>query len=98
WATVASARPHASAAPSAYAPGSAATAAVEPPACSGEIHLYAAHGWVVSGGPSPVQAPGRYRWPCGRYSLTAISRVDPADRRSAQATVRDGASAVVDLR
>ena len=56
------------------------------------------HGWVISGGPSPVQAPGRYDWPCGTYALKALSRLNPKDSRSMTITVREGAPGVVDLR
>lgn len=54
--------------------------------------------YVVSGGPSVVQSPGVYTWRCGSYSLNAVSRADPADKKSARVTVRDGGSATVDLR
>jgi len=64
----------------------------------GDIHLYANHGWVVSGGPGPVQAPGRYRWPCGAYQLRALSRMDPAEQRQLSATVERDHTTVVDLR
>jgi len=66
--------------------------------CRGPVHLYASHGWVVTGGPATVQAPGRYEWPCGSFALTAVSRVDPSDTRRATANVRPGAPAVIDLR
>jgi len=67
-------------------------------ACMGSLHLYAAHGWLVSGGPTVVQAPGRYRWPCGAYSLRATSRVDAGVSRSHAVVVREGATSLVDLR
>jgi hypothetical protein len=76
----------------------------EPPAagagsaCRGQLHLYATHGWLLSGGPGSVQAPGRYDWPCGTYGLKAVSRVDPSDVRSLSVTIREGTAGVVDLR
>jgi hypothetical protein len=62
------------------------------------VHLYASHGWSVSGGPSTVQAPGRYRWPCGSYALRASSRLDPSESRQLSATVQQGQTVVLDLR
>jgi serine/threonine-protein kinase len=77
----------------------------EPPAppasgspCRGQLHLYASHGWLLSGGPGAVQAPGRYDWPCGTYGLKASSRLDPADVKSVTVTIREGTPGVVDLR
>jgi serine/threonine-protein kinase len=66
--------------------------------CEGDLHLYASHGWTVSGGPSNVQAPGRYRWPCGSYALRALSRLDPAVTKPLSVVVRQGQTAIVDLR
>jgi serine/threonine-protein kinase len=68
------------------------------PGCRGQVHLYATHGWVVSGGPTPVQAPGRYDWPCGTYTLKAVSRVDPVQTRVLSISVREGSPGIVDLR
>jgi len=66
--------------------------------CRGQLHLYATHGWLLSGGPGSVQAPGRYDWPCGSYALKAVSRVDSGDVRSVTVTIREGTPGVVDLR
>ena len=65
--------------------------------CHGQLHLYAAHGWLLSGGPSIVQAPGRYNWPCGTYTLRASSRTN-SESRSIGVTIRDSAPEIVDLR
>jgi serine/threonine protein kinase len=67
-------------------------------ACRGQLHLYATHGWLLSGGPGSVQAPGRYDWPCGTYGLKAVSRLDSGDVRAVTVTIRAGAPGVVDLR
>jgi serine/threonine-protein kinase len=67
-------------------------------ACRGQLHLYATHGWLLSGGPGAVQAPGRYDWPCGTYGLKAISRLDSGDVRTVTVTIREGTPGVVDLR
>ena len=67
-------------------------------ACRGQLHLYATHGWLLSGGPGSVQAPGRYDWPCGTYGLKAVSRLDSGDVRTVTVTIRAGAPGVVDLR
>jgi hypothetical protein len=69
-----------------------------PSACHGQLHVYATHGWVISGGPGPVQAPGRYDWPCGTYTLRAVSRVDAKETTTVTVTVRETAPGVVDLR
>jgi hypothetical protein len=66
--------------------------------CRGQLHLYATHGWLLSGGPGAVQAPGRYDWPCGTYGLKAISRLDSGDVKSVTVTIREGTPGVVDLR
>ena len=66
--------------------------------CRGQLHLYATHGWLLSGGPGAVQAPGRYDWPCGSYALKAVSRVDSGDVRTVNVTIREGTPGVVDLR
>jgi serine/threonine-protein kinase len=66
--------------------------------CDGEVLLHASHDWRVSGGPAEVQAPGRYRWPCGSFTLQATSKADPAERRQVAVTVSPGGEAVVDLR
>jgi serine/threonine-protein kinase len=76
-------------APTPAAPGST---------CRGQLHVYATHGWLLSGGPGAVQAPGRYDWPCGTYGLKAVSRVDSGDVRSVTVTIRQGTPGVVDLR
>ena len=67
-------------------------------ACRGQLHLYATHGWLLSGGPGSVQAPGRYDWPCGTYGLKAVSRLDSSDVRTVSVTIREGSPGVVDLR
>jgi serine/threonine protein kinase len=67
-------------------------------ACRGQLHLYATHGWLLSGGPGSVQAPGRYTWPCGTFGLKAVSRLDSSDVRTVTVTVREGTPGVVDLR
>jgi len=69
-----------------------------PPGCHGQLHVYATHGWVISGGPGPVQAPGRYDWPCGTYTLRAVSRLDAKQTHTVTVTVRETAPGVVDLR
>ncbi|HMI87295.1 MAG TPA: serine/threonine-protein kinase [Polyangiaceae bacterium] len=66
--------------------------------CRGQLHIYASHGWLLSGNPGSVQAPGRYEWPCGTFALKAISRVDSADVRSVTVTIREGTPGIVDLR
>lgn len=66
--------------------------------CRGQLHVYAAHGWLLSGGPTVVQAPGRYDWPCGSYTLRAISRTNSAETRGAVINIRQAAPEVVDLR
>ncbi len=66
--------------------------------CRGQVHLYATHGWVVSGGPAQVQAPGRYDWPCGTYTLKATSRVDPIETRVLSIAVREATPGIIDLR
>jgi serine/threonine-protein kinase len=66
-------------------------------ACRGAISLFASHAWVVSGGPSTIEAPGRYDWPCGHFSLHAVSRTDAAEKSRA-VVIQAGAPAVVDLR
>jgi hypothetical protein len=53
---------------------------------------------VISGGPGPVQAPGRYDWPCGTYTLRAVSRLDAKEALTVTVTVRETAPGVVDLR
>jgi hypothetical protein len=68
------------------------------PGCHGQLHVYATHGWVIAGGPGPVQAPGRYEWPCGTYTLRAVSRVDAKETVTVTVTVRETAPGVVDLR
>jgi hypothetical protein len=68
------------------------------PDCHGQIHVYAAFGWVLHGGPETVQAPGRYEWPCGSYRLKAVSRVDPSLVRQLSTQVRPDAVSVIDLR
>ncbi len=68
------------------------------PGCHGQLHVYATHGWVISGGPGPVQAPGRYDWPCGTYTLRAVSRLDAKETTTVTVTVRETAPGVVDLR
>jgi serine/threonine protein kinase len=66
--------------------------------CRGQLHVYAAHGWLVSGGPSTVQAPGRYEWPCGAYSLKITSRTNNLETRSIAVSIRRTVPEVVDLR
>jgi serine/threonine protein kinase len=66
--------------------------------CRGQLHLYATHGWLLSGGPGSVQAPGRYDWPCGTFALKAVSRIDSGEVRSVTVTIREGTPGVVDLR
>jgi len=68
------------------------------PSCRGQLHVYAAHGWLIVGGPATVQAPGRYDWPCGTYALTATSRIDDHDSRTVTVTVRETTPGVIDLR
>jgi serine/threonine protein kinase len=75
-----------------------APASAPAPMCRGQLHLYATHGWLLSGGPGTVQAPGRYDWPCGTYALKAISRTDAQESRSVTVTIREGAPGVIDLR
>jgi serine/threonine-protein kinase len=68
------------------------------PGCHGQLHVYATHGWLISGGPAPVQAPGRYEWPCGTYTLRAVSRVDAKKATTVTVTVKEAAPGIVDLR
>jgi serine/threonine-protein kinase len=83
--------PRALAAPSAAPVSSAAS-------CYGEVLLFSDGSWTVTGGPTAVQSPGRYRWPCGSYALSASSRMDPGKTRSTTVVVRDGGAAVFDMR
>src|SRR5262249_1668434 len=66
--------------------------------CRGQLHVYAAHGWLLSGGPSVVQAPGRYEWPCGSYTLRVTSRTNSLDTRSIAISIRQSGPEIVDLR
>jgi serine/threonine protein kinase len=74
------------------APRVAATSAPAspPPPCTGVVLLAAKGSWWVSGGPARVQAPGRYDWPCGSYTLSGESRQDGRSV-SRSVVVRDGA-------
>jgi serine/threonine-protein kinase len=68
---------------SSAAPATTATAAL-PDDCTGEVRLASENSWVVTGGPSTVQSPiSNLRWPCRTYTLTATSRVDPTQKRTA---------------
>ena len=80
------------------APREAPTPPASGGACRGQLHLYATHGWLLSGGPGAVQAPGRYDWPCGTYGLKATSRLDAGDVRTVTVTIRAGTPGVIDLR
>jgi serine/threonine protein kinase len=66
--------------------------------CRGQLHVYAAHGWLVAGGPSIVQAPGRYEWPCGVYSLRMASRTNTLESRTMIVNIRQTSPEIVDLR
>jgi hypothetical protein len=82
-------------------PPAATTSALAPSTeeCRGSVHFYSTGGsWSVSGGPFPVQAPGRYSWPCGSYQLTATSRMDPARSVRVSTQVRDGSTSTHELR
>lgn len=85
-------------APPPQAPSPSPSPAPPPEDCKGTVRIASIGSYVVSGGPSVVQSPGVYTWRCGSYSLNAVSRADPADKKSARVTVRDGGSATVDLR
>jgi eukaryotic-like serine/threonine-protein kinase len=78
----------------------AAKAVAQPtaPPCEGDVQLDAAQAWRVSGGPAEVQAPGRYRWPCGSFSLQATSGGEPSRTTQVSVTVTGGGTAVVELR
>ena len=97
--------PPRSLAPRASAASSAAPIAVAPPAiaataddCTGVVHFTSIGSWNVDGGPRPAQTPNLVTWRCGTYALSAVSRVDPAQRKRITVTVRAGATALVDLR
>jgi serine/threonine-protein kinase len=66
--------------------------------CQGKLHVFASHGWILKGGPTVVQAPGRYDWPCGAFTVTATSRTNPSEIRRVPISVREGAATVLDLR
>jgi serine/threonine-protein kinase len=66
--------------------------------CHGQLHVYAGHGWLISGGPTVVQAPGRYDWPCGSYSLRATSRTNNLETRTIGISIHQAAPEIVDLR
>ncbi|MCA9642906.1 MAG: protein kinase [Myxococcales bacterium] len=68
------------------------------PACTGALQIFSNGSWSVSGGPSAVQSPGRYVWPCGRYSLSAVSRMDSTQRKGGSVVIADGRTATLDLR
>ncbi|MFO0763075.1 MAG: hypothetical protein U0359_41950, partial [Byssovorax sp.] len=72
--------------------------APEPADCVGSVKIASTGSWTVSGGPQAVQSPGVYTWKCGTFSLHAVSRADPTQRKDASVTVRAGATSVVDLR
>ena len=87
--------------PRASAAISAAPIVVAPPpadGCAGGVSIFSTGSWSVSGGPQAVQTPCTVTWRCGTYALSAVSRVDPTQHKRASVTVRDGATAVVDLR
>jgi serine/threonine-protein kinase len=79
-------------------PVSSAAVAASTDKCMGDVLFVATHAWTVQGGPRTVEAPGRYPWPCGTYSLGAKSRIDPNDTMSGAVTVREGAVARWQLR
>ncbi|MFP6683949.1 MAG: serine/threonine-protein kinase [Polyangiaceae bacterium] len=62
----------------AIAPASASAMSLSLPAssCKGDILLSSKGSFAVRGGPTTVQTPGSYRWPCGTYQLVARSRED----------------------
>jgi hypothetical protein len=97
-ASVLPARVAARASASASAPAAPSAVGSSASACAGDLHLFSHGSWVVAGGPSTVQAPGRYRWPCGSYSLSASSRMDASQIRSTAVVIREGGTAVFDLR
>lgn len=93
--------PSASRVPAPRARGTGPEPRPEPsdPNCRGSVHLYSQGGsWTVEGGPTTVQAPGRYEWPCGTYQLSATSRMDPSRRVALSVRVRDGATSAHELR
>lgn len=104
----ASAQPIASSAPprppaparTSAAPAIAPAASTEPARedCKGGVRIASNGSWTVSGGPATVQSPGVYTWRCGTFSLVATSRADPGETKRTTVTVRDGATATVDLR
>lgn len=86
---------------SSVGPTAAARAAALPasaPQCEGDVRIEAAQAWRVAGGPAEVGAPGRYRWPCGSFSLRATSGADPSRTTEVSVTVARDGTAVVDLR
>lgn len=99
-ASSARAAPSAASAPTPVTPPAAvvAKAGPETATCFGTVVIPSTGSWSVSGGPQPVQSPGRYRWPCGSYSLSAVSRLDRAKTRAGSVTVRDGKTSTFDLR
>lgn len=91
-------RASASAAPSVTPSAAPATTAAAGD-CAGEVSIYSSGAWDVSGGPSPVQSPaGPLVWPCGTFSLTARSRLDPSQVKTASLRVQPLRKAVFDLR
>jgi hypothetical protein len=64
----------------------------------GDVAIFSNGAWTVTGGPRAVESPARLSWPCGAYSLTARSRADPGETRSATLTVQPKRQAVFDLR
>lgn len=61
--------------------------------CVGKVLLAAKGSWWVSGGPSRVQAPGQYAWPCGTYQLSATSRADGRTASSSVTVTREAMAA-----
>ncbi|MCA9628013.1 MAG: serine/threonine protein kinase [Myxococcales bacterium] len=90
----------ASAAANATSPGPASSTKQPTDAvtCSGSIQIFSNGSWLVSGGPRAVQSPGRYVWPCGRYDVSAVSRMDSSLRKAGSVLIRDGKTSTLDLR
>ncbi|MGE0322178.1 MAG: serine/threonine protein kinase [Polyangiaceae bacterium] len=84
--------------PSAQPSAAKSAQPADKPVCTGALQIFSNGSWSVSGGPSAVQSPGRYVWPCGRYSLSAISRMDTSQRKGGSVVIAEGRTATLDLR
>lgn len=90
--------PHDTSASSLGAPARRAERPADGPVCTGALQIFSNGSWSVSGGANTVQSPGRYVWPCGRYDLSAVSRMDKSQRKRGSVVIREGGTATLDLR